>query len=279
MEETIYNRLRQDIFLAAYAGGQAPHLASSFSCVDILYALYCKGILRHDPKNPTWEDRDRVILSKGHGSLGLYAVLCEAGYFSRDVLMSFVQSDSLLGGEPSLNQAIGIEAGTGSLGHGLSMGVGMAMAAKVKGSPSHTYVLVGDGECQEGAIWEAVMSASRFHLDNLTILLDHNRLQKMDTVEAIMDITNWKSRFAAFGWNCVEVDGHNIEELAACLENHKTQGKPTVVICHTVKGKGCSLMEENPAWHWRKPNRRELKVFLRELNITEEALAQCKTHT
>ena len=279
MEETINQRLRQDIFLAAYAGGQAPHLASSFSCVDILYTLYCRGILRHDPKNPTWEDRDRLILSKGHGSLGLYAVLCEAGYFGRDVLMSFVQSSSLLGGEPSLNQSIGIEAGTGSLGHGLSMGVGMAMAAKVKGSPSHTYVLVGDGECQEGAIWEAIMSASRFRLDNLTILLDQNRLQKMDTVEAIMDITDWKTKFSAFGWNCVEVDGHDIEALTACLEHHKTQGKPTVVICHTVKGKGSSLMEDNPAWHWRKPNKRELKVFLRELNITEEALAQCKART
>ena len=279
MEETINIRLRQDIFLAAHAGGQAPHLASSFSCVDILYALYCRGILRHDPENPTWEDRDRVILSKGHGSLGLYAVLCEAGYFDRDVLMSFVQSNSLLGGEPSLNPSIGIEAGTGSLGHGLSMGVGMAMAAKVKGSPSHTYVLVGDGECQEGAIWEAIMSASRFHLDNLTILLDQNRLQKMDTVESVMDITDWKPKFSAFGWNCVEVDGHDIKALTVCLENHKTQGKPTVVICHTVKGKGSSLMECNPAWHWRKPNKRELKVFLRELNITEEALAQCKAHT
>ena len=279
MDQSIYTYLRKQIFLAAYAGGQAPHLASSFSCVDILYTLYCKGILRHDPKNPSLEDRDRVILSKGHGSLGLYTVLCEAGYFDRDVLMSFVQQDSLLGGEPSLNQSIGIEAGTGSLGHGLSMGVGMALAGKKSGAASHTYVLVGDGECQEGAIWEAVMSASRFHLDNLTILLDHNRLQKMDTVEAIMDITDWKSRFSAFGWNTVEVDGHNIDDLTACLQNHKVEGKPTVVICHTIKGKGSSLMEENPAWHWRKPNKRETKVFARELEITEEELAQCKAHT
>lgn len=272
METSIDIRLRQDIFLAAYAGGQAPHLASSFSCVDIFYALYCRGILRHDPKNPTWEDRDRVILSKGHGSLGLYAALCEAGYFSRDVLMSFVKPDSLLGGEPSLNQSIGIEAGTGSLGHGLSMGVGMAMAAKVKGSSSHTYVLVGDGECQEGTIWEGIMSAARFKLDNLTILLDCNRLQKMDTIQNIMDITDWTAKFTAFGWNVEEVDGHNMDALETCLKNHKVPGKPTVVICHTVKGKGCSLMEENPAWHWRRPNKRETKVFLRELNLTEEDL-------
>ena len=277
MEQSIRDKLRKDIFLAAYAGGQAPHLASSFSCVDILYALYCRGILRHDPKNPLWEERDRVILSKGHGSLGLYAVLCEAGYFDRDVLMSFVKPDSPLGGEPSLNQSIGIEAGTGSLGHGLSMGIGMAMANKKSGSPSHTYVLLGDGECQEGTIWEGIMSAPRFALDNLTVLLDCNRLQKMDTVEAILDITEWKDKFSAFGWHCVEVDGHDIDALAACLECHTAEGKPTVVICHTVKGKGSSLMEDNPAWHWRKPNKRETKVFMRELNITEEELLSCKT--
>ncbi len=276
MNENIYKHLRREIFLAAYAGGQAPHLASSFSCVDIFYALYCRGILRHDPKNPTWEDRDRVILSKGHGSLGLYTILKEAGYFDRETLMSFVKPDSLLGGEPSLNQNIGIEAGTGSLGHGLSMGVGMALAGKKIQSPSHTYVLLGDGECQEGAVWEAIMSASRFHLDNLTILLDCNRLQKMDTVEAIMDITEWKDKFSAFGWNVTEVDGHDIDALESCLKNHKVTGKPTVVICHTIKGKGCSLMEQNPAWHWRKPNKRETRVFLRELEITEEELAQCK---
>ena len=267
--------LRKDIFLAACAGGMA-HLASAFSCVEILYALYLNGGMQHDPKNPEWSDRDRFILSKGHGSLALYAALCKAGYFSREQLMQFSKPNSFLGGEPSLYLPAGIEASTGSLGHGLSLGVGMALANQMDYADAHTIVLLGDGECEEGSIWEAVMTATRYRLDHLVAILDHNRIQKMASVQNIMGIDDWRSRFEAFGWDCIETDGHDVDRLTSVFSSMQLNGKPHLVIAHTTKGKGVSLMENNPAWHWRMPNRRELKVFLSELNIKEAELAICR---
>ena len=267
--------MRKDIFLAAYAGGMA-HLASAYSCVEILYALYSIGVMRHDPLNPTWDMRDRFILSKGHGSLALYSALCQTGYFSKEQLMNFIKPDSLLGGEPSVCLPLGIEASTGSLGHGLSLGVGMALAQKSDGKDSKVYVLLGDGECEEGSVWEAVMTAAKYKLDNLIAIIDHNRIQKMDTVDAVMGITDWQIRFEAFGWDCAKTDGHNVASIVDTLSSLKRTGKPHVVIADTIKGKGVSIMENNPAWHWRMPNRKELKVFMRELDISEEELAVCK---
>ncbi len=267
--------LRKEIFLAAYAGGKG-HLASSFSCVEILYALYCNGVMRFDPQNPNWENRDRLVISKGHGGLALYAVLCKAGYFGKEMLMRFSQPGSLLGGEPSHYLPYGIEASTGSLGHGLSLGAGMALAHKIDHSNSRIYVLLGDGECEEGSVWEAIMSVAKLNLGNLVIILDHNGLQKMDSVCTIMNIENWKARFETFGIGCSVVDGHDVDALTQAFHDSAGGGKPEVVIANTIKGKGVSLMENNPAWHWRMPNKRELKVFIQELGITAEELALCK---
>lgn len=270
--------IRKDIFLAAYTGGVG-HLASSFSCVEILYALYCNGVMRFDPRRPQWEDRDRLIMSKGHGSLALYAVLCRAGYFGREQLMRFASPGSPLGGEPSLCLPLGIEASTGSLGHGLSLGVGMALAQKAERPQSKIYVLLGDGECEEGSVWEAVMTAAKYELNNLVVIVDHNRIQKMDFIEKVLSIVNWKERFEAFGLPCTEVDGHDADALAQTLKALDGGGKTHVVLANTVKGKGVSLMENEPAWHWRMPNRRELKVFASELEIDAEELAACRLPT
>lgn len=272
-EET--GKIRRDIFFAAYAGGMA-HLASAYSCVEILYSLYCAGAMRHDPKNPDWNERDRFIMSKGHGSLALYATLAQAGYFSNEQLMTFTKPDSKLGGEPSLYIPFGIEASTGSLGHGLSLGAGMALAQKTDGTGAKTFVLLGDGECEEGSVWEAVMAATKYEMDNLVVILDHNRLQKMDTVAKVMGVSEWQNRFAAFGWDCVEANGHDVDELCRTFASLKAQKMPHLVIADTIKGKGISLMENNPGWHWRMPNRREMKVFLSELGITEEELQACR---
>lgn len=270
--------IRKKIFLTAYAGGVA-HLASAFSLVEIMYVLYQKGILRYDPKNPAWEERDRLILSKGHGSLALYTALCRAGFFGEDLLYTFLRPGSILGGEPKLGDIPGVEATTGSLGHGLSMGVGMAIAHKLDHKDCRTYVIIGDGESQEGTIWEAVMSAAHFKLDNLTVILDCNKIQKMGPVEESMSISEWRSKWDSFGWLTDEIsDGHNIDEIYECLSKENNSGKPRLVIAHTIKGKGVSIMENDHNWHFKMPGKRELKVFMEELNITEEELAKCREH-
>jgi transketolase len=268
-------KLRKNIFLAAYSGG-AGHLASAFSLVEILHTLYLDGVMKHDPKNPSWQDRDLFVLSKGHGSLALYAVLCEAGYFPEAELWKFCRPGTILGGEPHMLECPGVEASTGSLGHGLSVAVGMAIALKCDERPNHVYCVVGDGECQEGSVWEAAMSASAFELDNLTLIIDNNRIQKMDFIKNIMSSDDLGAKFAAFDWIVKSVDGHDCAKLKAVLTSKWDQDKPRCVVAQTVKGKGLSLMENNPAWHWRMPSKKELKVFVRELDILEEELAQCK---
>lgn len=268
--------IRKEIFLTAYSCGTA-HLASAFSLVEIMYALYEKKLLKYDASNPDWEDRDRLILSKGHASLSLYVMLQRNGFFSKEVLRSFSKPESILGGEPKLQDIPGAEASTGSLGHGLSLGVGMAMAHQMDGNPSKTYVIVGDGECEEGTIWEAIMSAARYHLDHLTVILDCNGIQKMGPVENTMGIKDWRSRFEAFDWDVQEIqNGHDMEEVMACLQKENTSGKPCVILAHTVKGKGVSIMENNHNWHFKMPNKRELKVFMEELDITQEELDECR---
>ena len=272
--QIVVNRMRKEIFLAAYCGGVG-HLASAFSLVEIIYTLYLDGIMKYDATNPQWEERDYFVLSKGHGSLALYVALNEAGFFPKDELWKFCRPDGILGGEPHMLETPGVEASTGSLGHGLSVGVGMALALKSDGKQNHVYVLVGDGECQEGSIWEAVMSASAFNLDNLTMIVDFNRIQKMDFINKIMGQDNLADKFIDFGWQVKSVDGHNIELLNAALTGTWDE-KPRCLIAETIKGKGLSLMENNPAWHWRMPNKKDLKVFMNELAVTEEELAECK---
>lgn len=263
--------IRKQIFVTGYKGGMA-HLASSFSCVEILYTLYMKGILDIDADNPGKKERDRLILSKGHAGLALYSLLCRAGLMKEEELKSFLRPGGHIGGEPSMRDMETVEASTGSLGHGLSMGAGMAMAQKMDHLTSKTYVILGDGECEEGTVWEAALSAAGFGLDNLVAILDCNQIQKMSTVQDTIGAVNWREKWESFGWQVVEVDGHDIDALEKCFGMKNDSGKPLLVIAHTVKGKGVSIMENNPLWHFKLPNRKELKYFLEELEIEPEEL-------
>lgn len=263
--------LRKKIFITAYKGNTG-HLASAFSLIEVLYVLYFKDVLKYDSSNPEWEGRDKLVMSKGQGSLALYSVLSTAGYFPEEELYTFCQPGSKLGGEPKLGDIPGIEASTGSLGHGLSYAVGMAMAYKIQNRDNKVYTIIGDGECQEGSIWEAAMAAKKFKLDNLIVIMDNNKLQAMDTVKEIMDIDNWNGMWKEFGWNVLEVDGHDIVAIEEVLKSKPMQDKPTIIIANTVKGKGVSFMESVPIWHFRMPNEEELQIVMKELNIKEEEL-------
>ncbi len=273
----ITKNIRKEIFLTAFSANIA-HIASAFSIVETLYVLYEEKILKYDAKDPNFENRDYFILSKGHGSLALYYELYKTGFFSKEVLKSFSKPGSILGGEPCYPTTPGVECSTGSLGHGLSFAVGVALSKKIDSKKENVYCLLGDGECEEGTIWEAVMFAAHKCLDNLIILVDNNKIQKMNSVESIMGITSWKSNFEAFGCNVEEVDGHNIEEIKKCLSQENKSNKPKVVILNTIKGKGVSIMENNPRWHWKLPSKKELKYFMNELNISEEEIEECKNH-
>jgi len=262
--------LKKKIFLTAYKAGAA-HLASSFSVIDLLYVLYCKQIIRFDPQNPWSKSRDRLILSKGHAGLALYVILNKVGLISDQMLEKYCQPNSCLGGEPKLGAAPGIEASTGSLGHGLSFAVGIALACKMNHYDNKVYVILGDGECQEGSIWEGALSAPTLQLDNLTVIVDHNKLQAMDALENIVRMKPFADKWKDFGWNVLEIDGHCIKEIRDALLERK-KDVPTVIIANTVKGKGVSFMEGNPIWHYRMPNETELPILMRDLNLTQEEL-------
>ena len=268
-------RLRKEIFLAAYAGGMG-HLASAYSSLEIIYTLYQKEIIKINKESFQKNTHDHFVLSKGHASLALYTVLCEFNFFEKDVLYSFSQPGSNLGGEPERGKIPAVETSTGSLGHGMSIGQGIALADKLKNRENKTYILIGDGECQEGSIWESALSCAGLHLDNIVVILDCNHIQKMGKVSEIMGKENWKERWEAFGWQVDEVDGQDVDELEKCLKKGSL-GIPRVILAETVKGKGVSLMENNPAWHWRMPGKRERKVFMEELGITEEELEYAKS--
>lgn len=263
--------LRKKIFILGYKGGMA-HLASCYSSLEMIYALYLKGILQYNPENPRWKDRDRFILSKGHAGLALYTVMMKAGLIEEKVLDTYLQEESLIGGEPCMRDSAWVEATTGSLGHGLSMGLGIAMALKMDHSPAKVYVMLGDGECEEGTVWEAVMMAPAFGLDNLVAILDCNEIQKMDFVKKTIGETRWAQRWEAFGWEVKEIDGHDMEDFKRAIEEPVTSDKPRLLIAHTVKGKGISIMENNPNWHFKLPGRKELKVFKEELGISDSEL-------
>lgn len=273
-DSKILYELRRKIFLTGYSASNA-HFPSAYSILEILYTLYCKKIMYYNPQIPNLKNRDRLILSKGHGSLALYCVLNHIGFFQDDVLRSFAKPNSVLGGEPTI-EIPGVDASTGSLGHGLSIGVGMALALKSDNSEAKVFVILGDGECQEGSVWEAIMSAAKFELDNLIVILDYNKLQKMGSVIDIMGIDNWRGLFWNFGWNVNEVDGHNVEELSKALLQKSESKKPRVIIADTVKGKGISIMESVPNWHWKLPNKKELRVIMEELNLSEEEVELCR---
>ncbi|MHB1348188.1 MAG: transketolase [Candidatus Humimicrobiaceae bacterium] len=264
--------VRKDILcLGLKAGEKGAHIGPGLSIVEILAALYM-GVMDYDSKNPAWPDRDRFILSKGHGVLGLYAVLTEVGILPFNILKSFYSEDSILAGHPSLNVEIGIEASTGSLGHGLSMGVGLALSAKMDKNDFNTYVLVGNGECNEGTIWEALMAASKYKLNNLTIIIDHNRFQADGLSSEIMDIEPLKDKLVSFGCFVREVDGHNIGDLLGVLnKNNKSKDRPNAIIAHTVKGKGISFCENNKSYHHTRNFNKELTgKALKELGFCEK---------
>ena len=239
---------------------------------DILATLFFGDILKYNAANPDWDDRDKVILSKGHASLALYAVLIEAGYMPNEMLTQVCQPGSVLGGHPRIGVIPGVEATTGALGHGLSFGIGIALANKIDKRDSHTYVILGDGECQEGSIWEGALSAPTLELDNLTVIVDHNKLQAMDELESIVKMQPFMDKWHAFGWNVEEVDGHNVEEIAQAVIK-RVAGKPTLVVANTIKGKGVSFMEGVPIWHYRMPNEEELPILMGELGISREELS------
>jgi transketolase len=247
-------------------GGRG-HLASAFSLVEIMQVLY-DDILRVDPSEPSWKERDRCILSKGHGCLALYAVLADKGFFPEEELWSFCKKGALLGGHPE-KKIPGVEASTGSLGHGLPIGVGMALAGKLSGKDWKTYVIMGDGECNEGSVWEAAMSASKHGLSNLTVIVDYNKLQSYGPVDTVQPLEPFADKWLSFGFDPVEVDGHSHRALRRVFEENGASGKPRAVICHTVKGKGVSFVENNPSWHHKnKLTQNEIDALMRELEVT-----------
>jgi len=225
------------------------HPGGAFSCVDTLAALYF-GVLKVDPANPAWPDRDRFILSKGHSSVALYTILHLKGYFGLDRLMTFRQNGSALCGHPDMRKVPGVEMNTGSLGHGLSVGVGLALAASLDRKGYRTFVLMGDGETQEGAVWEAAMSAGHFRLDNLVGIVDRNKLQIDGFTEDIMTLEPFTDKWKAFGWGVREVDGHRFDEILDAFNAVPfVPGRPSLIIANTIKGKGVSFMENSPQWH------------------------------
>lgn len=268
--EEIAKDIRKKIYrIAHYAKGG--HMGASFSMADIISVLYFDSVLEYDALNPDWEERDKFILSKGHACYALYAVLAKAGYFPEEELWHVGQVGSRIGGHPKIYDIPGVEASTGALGHGLSFAIGVSYANKVDQKKSHVYVVLGDGECQEGSIWEGALSASTLELDNLTVIVDHNKLQAMDSLENIIHMNPFADKWKAFGWCVLEIDGHNYSEIKDALL-FRQKGKPVLVIAHTVKGKGVSFMENIPIWHYRMPNDQELPVLMKELGLTEEEL-------
>lgn len=266
--QQIAKDIRKSIYkIAHYAGGG--HMGAAFSMTDIISVLYFDDVLKYDASNPDWEDRDKFILSKGHASYALYAVLAKAGYFSEEELLHVGKPGSKFGGHPKMHDIPGVEASTGALGHGLSFAIGIAYANKIDCLESHVYTVLGDGECQEGSIWEGALSASTLELDNLTVIVDHNKLQAMDDLENIVRMKPFVDKWKAFGWNVVEIDGHNYREIKRALLERR-RGTPTLVVANTIKGKGVSFMENIPIWHYRMPNEKELSVLFKDLGFTEE---------
>jgi len=258
-------RIRLASLRMVHAAGMG-HPGGDLSCADILATLFFH-VLRLDAAHPHDPARDRFVLSKGHASAALYATLAEAGFIPRAQLETYMQPLSMLNGHPDRCKVPGVEANTGPLGHGLPISVGMALAAKMDRADWRTVVLTGDGELQEGSNWEAIMAASHFGLDNLTVVVDRNRLQQGDTTERTMTLEPLAERWRAFGWDVVDVDGHNIEALVrAFAAAPRTAGRPTCVIARTLKGRGVSFIEGRVEWHHRVPTDAELAAAVAELD-------------
>jgi len=239
--------LRVTIVRMLEAAGRA-HVGSAFSLVEILRVLY-DHVLRYDATKPKWTGRDRFVLSKGHGCLALYVLLAEKGFFPEDELWRYCKSDGILGGHPEI-KVPGVEVSTGSLGHGLSIGIGFAMNARLDESSSRTFVVIGDGESNEGSIWEAALFACKHQLSNLTLFVDYNKQQSYGSTREILDLEPIADKWRSFGFSVMEVDGHDVEELKHATSTLPfAADKPSAIICHTVKGKGVDFVENNLEWH------------------------------
>ena len=264
-QQLIGKRIRRHIVEMTGAAGSG-HPGGSLSAVEILVALYFGGQLRHDPANPSWPGRDRFILSKGHACPVLYAVLAEAGYAPVDQLKTLRRLGSIYQGHPDKRFLPVLEASTGSLGQGLSLAVGMALAARMDGSPVRAYVMLGDGEIQEGQIWEAAMFASYHKVDNVCAIVDYNKIQLDGFVKDIMGLEPLSEKWRSFGWHVLEIDGHDLPAVHAAFDEARSvKRQPSVIIAHTIKGKGVSFMENNPKFHGVAPTPQEVELALKEL--------------
>ena len=262
--EMLAKKVRRHIVSMIGKAGSG-HPGGSLSAVEIVTALWFK-VMRHKPQDPCWPDRDRFILSKGHAAPLLYAVLAECGYFPVEELLTLRQPDSRLQGHPDCTVTPGIEISAGALGQGLSFAVGVSLAGRLDGRGYGVYVLLGDGECDEGQVWEAAMAAAHFKLDNLVAVVDNNGQQIDGWNRDVMNLEPFNEKWAAFGWQVIEVEGHDFSQLLPALDRARlVKGQPTVVIAHTVKGKGVSFMENNPDFHGKAPDTEEVAIALREL--------------
>jgi transketolase len=260
----ICKRMRRE-FIEMITAAKSGHPGGSLSATEIVVTLFF-DVMRHDPANPKWKDRDRFILSKGHCCPVLYAVMAECGYCPKDQLMTLRKLGSIYQGHPDVRFLPSLEASTGSLGEGLSLGIGMALAAKLDHSPSRSYVVLGDGEIQEGQIWEAAMFGGFHKVDNLVAIVDYNRIQLDGFVKDIMDLEPLVDKWRSFDWHVIELNGHDIAALQRAFAKAETvKGKPTVLIAHTIKGKGVSFMENNPKFHGQAPTPEECVRALAEL--------------
>lgn len=268
----------RDIMLKAYEirklslkmifNAQSGHPGGSLSSAEILATLYFR-VLRIDPKNPRWEERDRFVLSKGHASAAYYAALAMRGYFPIEELFTFRKIGSILQGHPTVHIP-GVDMTTGSLGQGISNSIGMAISGKIDKKDYMVYVLMGDGECNEGIVWEAALSAPKYGLDNLIAILDRNMYQLDGATEKILPLEPMEEKFRAFGWNVITVDGHSVFQILSAIESAKeSKGKPTIIIAKTVKGKGVSFMENTHEFHGKAPNREQFEMAMKELEDAE----------
>jgi transketolase len=260
-------QLRVDILRMTYEAGpeRKGHPGGALSAADVVAALYF-DTMKIDPRRPLWEDRDRFILSKGHACPVLYAALAIRGYFGKEAYSSFRKVGGMLQGHPDMKRIPGVDMTTGSLGHGLAAGVGMALGARIDHRDYHVFVLLGDGECQEGLVWEAALAASRYRLENLVAIVDANRLQSCDWVYATIPTEPQAAKWSAFGWNVINIDGHDMKQIVVGLDAAVAHApEPTVIIAQTIKGKGVSFMENDNSWHQRAPNRREFEQAMAEL--------------
>lgn len=264
--EQMSKRMRKNMLdTALEAGADSSHFGGGLSIIEITATLY-GAIMSYDHNDPEWSERDRFILSKGHGVLGYYTALVEAGYIPVEDLMTFEKSESYLLGHPIINRAKGIEFSNGSLGMGLSLGIGVALAGKRKQNNYKVYVVMGDGECNEGSVWEAAMAASQFKLDNLVGIIDRNNFQQTGSNSEIMSLGDLAAKWRCFGWDVVEVDGHSIGELYDAFHKTRIPEKPFAIIAHTIKGKGFSFSENNNAWHHAPLSKSQYDLAINELN-------------